>query len=548
MDSRASRFRFAVIVGVGLVSAIASTWVLGDLALTLAAVLVGAAAGMGFHLQERRNRLDRLAAEVEQVAGIAAGPAGRRGMPWSHSAEARLQAGVEAIAARLRDFEHRVEQRHRVTGLPTREPLIERMTADGRGQLGVLKIMDYDRLCAFDTQLGDRLLRAMVERLQRMLPASWFLAHVDRSCLAIWFEGDPAGGEMDAIGYALGEVFVDGEQHIIPELRLGQAAMPAQGGDAQALLSHSLAALAESPASAGHLATEVQTGPGHVLAAARDRYALEQDLRQALSRGELVLRFQPLIDAIEGRVFGAEALARWFHPEHGQVSPAQFIPMAESLGLMHEIGMWTLNTALREVRSWRNQGAAHLRVAVNVSGHQLDRDDMAALIARTLARHSLGPDALEIELTESVAMAGNGKAEELFESLRATGVRIAIDDFGTGFSSLSTLRSLGFDKIKIDREFVTDVDTRRDSQAICQSIIALGRGLGIRVLAEGVERYEEYTWLRRHGCSYFQGFYFARPLTSDEFLAFTRDTPALAGQLEIGASALQTQIAERLTA
>ena len=147
--------------------------------------------------------------------------------------------------------------------------------------------------------------------------------------------------------------------------------------------------------------------------------------------------------------------------------------------------------------------------------------------SRTLARHSLGPDALEVELTETVAAGDGERTAALFRHLRTLGVAIAIDDFGTGYSSFSALRQLAFDKLKIDREFVTDVDSRRDSQAICQSVIALGRGLGIRVLAEGVERAAEYAWLRAHGCVHFQGYYFAQPLAEDAFRAFVADRDGL---------------------
>jgi EAL domain-containing protein (putative c-di-GMP-specific phosphodiesterase class I) len=171
---------------------------------------------------------------------------------------------------------------------------------------------------------------------------------------------------------------------------------------------------------------------------------------------------------------------------------------------------------------------------------------MHQLIERTLKRHSLSPRALEIELTESAAAADVGRTGRLFDGLRKQGIRIAIDDFGTGFSSLSSLRALAFDKIKIDREFVTEVERRRDSQAICQSVIALGRGLGIRVLAEGVERHEEYAWLRQHGCYEFQGFYFAQPLTGTEFQSFARDTAKLNALLALDVRQIQQTLVQRL--
>ena len=223
---------------------------------------------------------------------------------------------------------------------------------------------------------------------------------------------------------------------------------------------------------------------------------------------------------------GAEALLRWHHPTRGLIPPTRFIPIMESSDLSPEIGLWALNRAAREVRQWRD-GGHDLRVAVNVSGRQLDGADLPLMIERTLARHDLGGEALEIELTETVALAEGDCAARLSDALRSRGIRIAIDDFGTGYSSFAALNAIAFDKIKIDRAFVTDVHARRESQAICSSILTLGRGLGINVLAEGVETAEEFLWLRDHGCRFFQGFYFARPLSGEDFLTFVKDEQTL---------------------
>jgi EAL domain-containing protein (putative c-di-GMP-specific phosphodiesterase class I) len=279
---------------------------------------------------------------------------------------------------------------------------------------------------------------------------------------------------------------------------------------------------------------------------ARDRYALEQDLRQAIDRREFRLVYQPLIDASQGCVGGAEALIRWEHPTRGLISPSCFVPMIEAMGLAQEMGMWALNTAVRDACGWAALGHNRLRVAVNVSSLQLNSGDLPQMVLRTLQSHGASASQLEIELTESVATSDTEQCRVIFQALRAMGVKLAVDDFGTGYSGFSTLRTLAFDKIKIDREFVTDVDTRSDSQAICQSIIALGRGLGIRVLAEGIERFAEYEWLRRHGCHHFQGYYFDQPMTSEALVAFVRDRDALADRLNTRIDA--TKIMERLTA
>jgi Amt family ammonium transporter len=378
-----------------------------------------------------------------------------------------------------------------------------------------------------------------------MLPAHRLLAHVDRAHLAVWFGLDTTEGsalsEMEAIEYALGEALQIGERMILPNACSQVTAV--SGEDPELALARSLARLTVATNSSYQVINPYDTG-----AEEREGFAFEQDLRLAMTRGELRLCYQPLIDAVNARTCGAEALIRWQNPKRGSVSPTVFVPVMEAVGLAHEFGMWALNTAVREARNWQTRGLGDLRVAVNVSGHQLERDDLSTLIGRTLSRHSLAPGTLEIELTEGVAMVDCERAARLFSDIRAMGVAIAIDDFGTGYSSLSTLRKLTFDKIKIDREFVTDVDRRKDGQAICQSIIALARGLGIRVLAEGVERPEEYGWLRRHGCNFFQGFFFSPPLEPAAFVAFAENPGGLASKLASEARVMQSDISERLSA
>jgi EAL domain-containing protein (putative c-di-GMP-specific phosphodiesterase class I)/GGDEF domain-containing protein len=473
------------------------------------------------------DRLDRLVGTTSQ------------GAPF-----ARIEHAMALLERANVGTEQRSALRHRATGIPTREPLLQQMRHDAHGVLGIIRFLDFDRLCAFDPSLGDRLLQTVAERLVAMLPAHRLLAHVDRSHLAIWFGPDTneamALSEMEAIEYALGEALHIGERTILPK---ACSQITAVGGDdPETALARSLACLAVTSNTARVLG---HTDPG---VAEREGFALEQDLGLAMSRGELRLCYQPLIDAEGARVCGAEALIRWHNAKRGSVAPAVFVPVMEAIGLAHEFGLWALNTAARDARCWQMRGLEDLRVAVNVSGHQLQRDNLPTLIARTLKRHSLAPNALEIELTEGVAMVNCERAARLFADIRAMGVAIAIDDFGTGYSSLSTLRKLAFDKIKIDREFVTDVDRRKDSQAICQSIIALARGLGIRVLAEGVERPEEYAWLRRQGCNFFQGYYFSTPLEGPAFIAFVENSASLSAKLTPGAGLAQQTVSERLSA
>ena len=448
---------------------------------------------------------------------------------------------------RMAALSHRLAEAHPISGLPVREALIAHMNADQAGVLGALAFADTDRLTAFDPALADRIFAISTDRLRRMLPAQRLVAQVDRGHLAIWYgNGDQAeaNAELETIVYALSDVIEIDGQSLVPRINIRAARFhAAEGVEATAFLTRTLASFAlptNGPAASP------ERPMVDYLAQARDKFELEQDLRQAVGRRELELFYQPLIDAARGRVDGAEALLRWEHGQRGPIPPSRFIPIMEATGLASEIGLWVLNSAVREARHWALDGLSGLRVAVNVSGLQLEREDFALFVQRTLQRHELAATGLEIELTESVATTNAEPCRRIFKALRAMGVKLAVDDFGTGYSGFSSLRALEFDKIKIDREFVTDVDARRDSQAICQSIIALGRGLGIRVLAEGVERHEEYAWLRRHGCQHFQGYYFSRPLAGDAFSTFVRDTAQLPELLRLQEDA--ARIEKRLSA
>lgn len=475
----------------------------------IALLLCAAAAVALWNVERRRIRTARIALR----AALDADP----GVPFE-----TLLDDIRALA----DLRGRAAQVHSVTGLPTREPLAARMRADGAGTLAIFALPDVNRLSAFDPVLGEAVLRMLADRLMTMLGTRRFAAQVDRTHLAVWLPGEAAAAsvEIDALRYAMSDRLTAGGRDIMPDIGLRTAQFGADHDLPEMIVTRTIAAFSAPDLPDDALPIDLEI-------IARERYRLEQGLRQAVARGELTLVYQPLVDTGAGCVVGAEALMRWHHPERGLISPAQFIPIMEAAGLATEIGSWALNTAMRQVAGWRRARLGRLRIAVNVSGRQLEAQDLDRLVARTLARHSVGADALEIELTESVALGDESGGRATFDALRAMGVRIAIDDFGTGYSSFSTLRTLAFDKIKIDREFVSGVEASRERQAICSSILALGRGLGIRVLAEGVERAEEVAWLHANGCRHFQGYYFAAPLDADGFAAFVRDRRTLAARL-----------------
>ena len=455
--------------------------------------------------------------------------------PRAHPSGAGGMVGdATLLAARIDAMRQRLSNRHPITGLPTREPFLAllagEVTAGDRAVLlGVIRFADYDRLAAFDQEAADQALRGFAARLSESMPGSRPLAQVDRDCFAVWFSDaanpEAAAGELQAVGYVLGQPMTDGGIELSPDVGMGAAVFPDDGGSPAELLTRAIAALGAP-----------RQGPDARLAffsaqtseAARERFSLEQDLRGAVARDQFLLHYQPVVDLEAGRVVGAEALLRWRHPTLGLVPPDRFIPVLEDSGTMPEVGLWVLNAACREARAWREQGLEGLKMAVNLSTTQCRDPRLNGMVMRTLERHGLEPSSLELELTETTAMEDADHTRRLLTELRAQGVSVAIDDFGAGYSSMSYLKNLPFSKLKIDREFVTDVNALRDSRAICASLIELARGLGIAVLAEGVETLDEVETLQGMGCRLFQGFFFSRPLDAAAFVRTVKDPEWLA--------------------
>ena len=249
---------------------------------------------------------------------------------------------------------------------------------------------------------------------------------------------------------------------------------------------------------------------------------LATDLRHALERSELFLHYQPQVGMRDGRVIGAEALLRWQHPELGLVSPAEFIPIAEISGLIIPIGEWVLRTAALQMKTWLEQGRSDMVIAVNLSAVQFRHGHIVERIAAILEESSLPPQALELELTEAVAMDDPQAAVEVMDALYARGIRMSIDDFGTGYSSLSYLKRFKVYKLKIDQSFVRNIGTDPEDQAIVRAIINMASSLGLHTIAEGVETAEQLAFLRLHGCEEVQGYYFSKPLTAEAFGEFLR--------------------------
>jgi EAL domain-containing protein (putative c-di-GMP-specific phosphodiesterase class I) len=243
-----------------------------------------------------------------------------------------------------------------------------------------------------------------------------------------------------------------------------------------------------------------------------ERLSIEEQLRRALERGELSPVYQPKVEIATGRIVGFEVLLRWDNPLLGNVSPARFIPIAEQTGLIVPIGNWVLRTACEHASAWRREHGVETRVAVNLSIRQFYQKDLLRSIRDALADAGLAPSALELEITESIAMSRIDVVERLLVGIRELGVELSIDDFGTGYSSLAYLKRFPVQCLKIDRAFVRDLGRDADSAAIVRSIVALGHGLQMRIIAEGVETDIQLAMLRELGCDECQGYLFARPV------------------------------------
>jgi predicted signal transduction protein with EAL and GGDEF domain len=245
------------------------------------------------------------------------------------------------------------------------------------------------------------------------------------------------------------------------------------------------------------------------------RLQLEVELRLALDSEQLTLVYQPIVTPDDGRICGFEALLRWHHPVYGNVSPVEFIPVAEEIGLIGQIGSRVLEQACAQLRLWQANSATPLTMSVNVSALQLTDGKLVDLVTRVLQESGIAHGSLKLELTESAVMADPNNALLIFQRLKALGVQLSLDDFGTGYSSLSHLRRLPIDTLKIDRSFVSQMDSVEDKRQIAEVVIMLARTLGLDVVAEGVETLAEVSALRAMGSDFVQGYYFFQPMAAE---------------------------------
>jgi diguanylate cyclase (GGDEF)-like protein/PAS domain S-box-containing protein len=417
-----------------------------------------------------------------------------------------------------------------VTGLP-RFPILEAALAgflEKEDAVVSLFYIDIDHFHAINESMGhligDDALRLVAERLCAVLGGPAFLARfAGDEFVAIAPDADAARAAELArqIRTALAQPIEGDGYRLYLTASIGISRSPEHGESAMELLRRAEAAMTRSKRQGRDVACEFSAAQMQEL---EDRLVLGARLRDAIARNELSLHYQPQLRAADRHITGFEALVRWNSPDLGPVPPGRFIPIAEALGLMPEVGSWVMNEACRQLRAWVDQGRTGFTVAVNVSAQQLQRPDMVDLVRDTLARHQVPEGMLEIELTESSLMENVERVQGRLAELKALGVSLSLDDFGTGYSSLAYLKQFSLDKLKIDRSFVRELPDNPDDAAIARTVIAMGHQLRMVVAAEGVETEAQAVFLREIGADELQGYHFGRPVAAAEIEAlFPRD-------------------------
>lgn len=323
---------------------------------------------------------------------------------------------------------------------------------------------------------------------------------------------DGAENQLKQLFSILDEPFYLENKGVKLTASVGVSFYPKDGEDTEKLLANADAAMLNAKQFGGN---RFEYYRAEINAQLPKQIALENDLREALELNQFQVYYQPLVDLKTGRIAGSEALIRWPHPEHGFISPINFIPLAEETGLIVPIGAWVLKEACRQTRVWQQMGFSGLKVAVNVAGKQLTDDNFINAVKQALEEAEFNPEYLELEITETAIL--DEKITSIIKEFTKLGIGLAVDDFGTGYSGLSYLKRFSIDKLKIDQSFVRDIPDNNDSITIVSAILAMAKELGVKSLAEGVETEEQLRFLQSKGCDYIQGYYFSKPLEAGYF-------------------------------
>ncbi len=461
------------------------------------------------------------------------------------------EPSVRAIVLNYRDVSQRKETEKQLeyrahydslTGLPNRllfrDRLVHSLAHARRNRVGVaVMYLDVDHFKLVNDALGhsfgDRLLADIARRLQAALRASDTISRIGGDEFSILLpevvSADAVAGVARKILDSLAQPFRIENHDFFVTASIGISCFPSDGDDAETLLKCADAAM--------YRAKELGRNQAQLFTASMNeryvrRLALEQHLHHAIERDQLELYYQPVFDRSRRRYVSVEALLRWRDPVRGIVAPSEFIGLAEETGMVIPIGAWALRTACKQLREWQHQGLG-LRMAVNISAVQLQQRDFGNVVRAALDESGIQPDMLQLEITESAAMQNFELSLETMRELRAMGVGIAVDDFGTGQSSLIYLKHFPIDTVKIDKEFLREVTADDTAAAIVSYIINLAHTLQLKVVAEGVETEEQYTFLRHYACDMMQGYLFSKPLPVSEVVPFLQQAVVRPRTLEV---------------
>lgn len=390
--------------------------------------------------------------------------------------------------------------------------------------VGVLFI-DLDRFKEVNDSLGhvvgDKLLKVATRRISECIRDSDLLARQggDEFSVLLTSIRDLEGAEVVAskVLQAFQQPFWIGEYEIVVTVSVGISLFPDHGDDGATLIKHADVAMFQAKDAGKNCYFIYDVEKDHQRF---ERFSLGADLRKAIQNDELVLYYQPQVDAVMNRVVGVEALVRWQHPSVGLLPPNRFIPLAEELDLIIPLGEWVLREACRQMQSWIYVGLPDMKVSVNLAGQQIAHERLISSVEEALSESGLRPENLELEVTENFVIRQPEVAVGKLTYLREQGITLAMDDFGTGYSSLSYLKKLPIDRLKIDRSFVKDIGVDRSDESIIKATLAMCHTLGLEVVAEGVETSEQLNFLRENNCQIIQGYYFSKPLPPDAFMEY----------------------------
>lgn len=448
-----------------------------------------------------------------------------------------LMADTVTAVRKLDELIHYMANYDGLSGLPNRDLFLERLSSSLHELSMREEILSFPVLSLeathlkqirsnFGVHMGDLYLRALVQKLETMLGPETILARTGDGEFSFFpspsssqiLETDSeiwAGKIQNSVSSPLNVV----DHQISSEIQIGISVFPYDGKSSDQLLWKSETALNQAKLSG---TTKIQTYSSEWKERMKEKYLLEKDLRLAISKNQLFLQYQPRIEVQTGKKISAEALLRWKHPEYGLISPTIFIPIAEESGIIAEMGEWVLSKSMEDLGNWKKRGIPPIRISVNLSVKQLEDKNITKKVLDILEKNDLSVEDLELEITESSLITNTQPALEILGELHSWGISLALDDFGTGYSSLSYLSKIPLKTLKVDQSFVRKILTDPNSLAISKTIVALGKSLGLRITAEGVETEAQMRKIKDLGCDEAQGYFLSKPILLEELEKFVQ--------------------------